>query len=150
MSTKLQKDSARKKFRSSVSVKDITGHLRDPEYDYKWVAATFAHEGLDRIDRYIDNNWEVEYSKEKVKDDRKNATSQDGTDNDLRSSPVTISTRGGHTMVLMKIKKTDRQANAQKFAARDKAREDASRKLVTKTKDGFKTTSEVDLNNIND
>lgn len=146
MSDKLTKDSARTKFRGSVTIKDIGSTEMNPLYDYKWVDAQFQ-EGLKRIDRYIDKNWEVVYSKDKPKDDRKNNASQDGEDKDLRTSPVTRTTRGGHTQIYMKVLKTDRAKNALEKAVRDKAREDASRR-IKKVDNTITVSEDVNLNDI--
>lgn len=149
--TKLNKETARAKFRNSVNVKEVFSvEDQNPDYDYKYVDLNFI-EGSKRAERYMDNNWEVVYSKEKPKDDRASAAHQDGKDTDLRTSPVTITTKGGHTQVLMRIKKTDRQANALANAAKDKAHYEAStkRKIVQK---GTSVTvqDEVDLNKKSD
>jgi len=141
------KTSAREKFRSSVNIKDINvcGN-EDPDYEYKFVAATFA-EGLKRIDRYIDSDWEVCYSKDKPKDDRKNTGNQDGKDQDLRMSPVSITTRGGHTMIRMRCLKTNRVKNELKKDKRDTTRyEAAQKKIITKGNQVKILDHDVDLN----
>lgn len=146
MSEKLHKEKAREKFRSSISIKDINAvDNLNPLYDYKHVICTYS-EGLKRIDRYIDAGWEVVYSKDKLKDDRKNASAQDGTEEDLRTSPVTSSTRGGNTQILMKILKTKRSSNETSKAVRDKVRLDASRKRKVQQSGATQVISEdVDL-----
>ncbi len=145
MSDKLTKDTARQKFRSSVNIKDISATEMHPDYDYKWVDLQFT-EGLKRVDRYIDKGWEVIYSKDKPKDDRKNIASQDGKEADLRTSPVTRTTRGGNTQIYMKVLKETRIKNGLESAARDKARYQAQQKCkVTETMKGTKITSEIDL-----
>lgn len=117
---KINKDSAREKFRSTVSIKSIQAVEKlDPNYEYKKVCATFK-EGLGRIDRYIDAGWEVVYSDEAPKDDRTISASQSGKDDGLRQKPVSFTSRnGGDTYILMRCHKDQRTKNeATKYKAR--------------------------------
>lgn len=142
MTDKLTKESARQKFRSSVSIKDIGQvSISDKNLITKWVDAEFS-EGLGRIDRYIDKGWNVVYSKDKAKDDRKNVGNQDGVESDIRPSPITRTTKGGHTQILMKIDKNTRDTNQLADAQRDDERLAASRRRKTNKKGSITKISE--------
>lgn len=109
--TKLTKETARAKFRSSTAIKDIQEiGKKDPNYEYKKVCATFK-EGLGRIDRYIDKGWEVVYSNEKLSDDRSTSASQGGSDTSNHSKPVSSTSKSGDTYILMRCSKEQREIN---------------------------------------
>lgn len=140
---KLTKELAREKFRKSCNLQDINKiEVTDPNYDYKWVDATTDREGLGRVYRYIEKGWEVVYSKDKPIDDRSTSANQDGKSKDLRESPVTHTTRSGHTMVLMRCSKKQREINE---AAKHKdrlAKFRAQQKLIKKSATGLTVQGE--------
>lgn len=148
MTDKINREKAREKFRSGVSIKDIGTVDEIAGYATKWVDCQFL-EGLKRIDRYIDKNWDVVYSKEKAKDDRKNNADQAVVA--TVPKPVTRTTRSGHTQILMKIKTELRNENALEKAAKDMARLNASRKRkVDQSGNVMKVHEEVNMMNLGD
>lgn len=147
---KINKDTAREKFRSSVNIKDIHSvSKQDPNYEYKKVSATFK-EGLGRIDRYIDAGWEVVYSDEASKDDRATAATQGSKEDGLRQKPVTFTSRSGTDQyILMRCHKDQRKQNESVKHAIRKERFEAMQKRKPK-KVGRETTiigDDVDLGN---
>jgi hypothetical protein len=146
--TKINKDTAREKFRKTCGIKDIQAqHVEDPNYEYAWKDAS-THEGLRKIDRFIDAGWEVVYSTEKVKDDRSTASNQDGKDNDLRQSPLMVTTRSGHNMFRMRILKTLREENAKAAKLKRMAELKRKQKIVSDGYNIHMTGSEVDPNKL--
>ncbi len=130
--TKLNKETARQKFRSSTTIIDIQDlSSRDPNYEYKKVCATF-HEGLARIDRYIDAGWEVVYSNEKLKDDRTMSANQAGSEDSIRTKPVSSTSKSGDTYILMRCTKEQRAKNEQEKHLIRKARFEAMQKRKPK------------------
>lgn len=108
---KINKETAREKFRSTVAIKDVQAITNlDPDYEYKKVCATFK-EGLGRVDRYIDAGWEVVYSNETPKDDRTIAANQAGKDDSVHQKPVTTTSKGGDSYILMRCHKDQREKN---------------------------------------
>lgn len=147
---KITKETAREKFRRTCGIKEIHSvQDEDPNYFYKKVDAS-AYEGLARIDRYLAWGWDVVYSKEKGKDDRTTAANQDGTEEDLRMSPVQFTTKGGHTLFLMRITHEQKAKNELKkkavrdaqFASKQNLKKHGSRLDITGT--------EVDLNKLSE
>lgn len=135
---KITKDMLRDKFRKTCNITEVHSiEMQDPDYEYKWVNATTSHEGLKRIDRYIDNNWEVVYSKEKAVDQRSTSASQDGKDEDLRVSPVSTTTRSGATMIMMRCHKKHRDENETRKYQERNARFRAQQKLIKHQGDNY-------------
>lgn len=108
-------------FRPSFVVDAIATALRkpDPLYQYKRVISDYKHDPW-RVERMLDEGWEIVISDQKMLDDRKNTPDND-SDDKLRSTPVTKKTRDGHTLVLMRCLK----ATFDKLeAAEEKTRQD--------------------------
>lgn len=149
---KINKDSAREKFRKTCNIKEVFSvEMQDPNYEYKWVNASTTHEGLKRIDRYIDNGWEVVYSKEKAIDQRSTSASQDGKEDDLRVSPVSTTTRSGATMILMRCSNEQRKENELRKYKERKERFRAQQKLIKSRGNEYTIESpEVNFKNLSE
>lgn len=140
------KEKMREFFRVTNKIRNINSVKKEPGYDYKWVISTYEHEGPERIERYIDNKWDVVYSSEAVQDDRKDTPNSNKEE--LRQAPVTRTSRGGHQMVLMRRKVEDSQASELAKAERDKKafERSAGRRVKRRGNEEYVTEADININ----
>lgn len=104
--TKLQKDELRKSFRPTLRTKSIGRMTKeDPNNIYKEVRNDDRLDpNNERIDKYLDNGWEIVSSDETLQDDRSDSP-KSKDDTKLRPTPVTRNGKGGASFVLMRKNK---------------------------------------------
>lgn len=109
MSTKIKKDNLRKLFRPKLFVQNIHQlEDYDPNYEYKNVIFTYRHDP-GRVQRYLENGWEIVESTETDVDDR--SFTPNSKEDNLRPQPVTSTTKDGYEQVLMRCLKSRRAEN---------------------------------------
>jgi len=133
---KIREEKVREDFRGKLNISEVARVKQDPNYVYKLVIHTYDHDPA-RVDRYIEAGWDVVSSEQSVEDKRSHVP-DNSDESSLRQKPVLKRLRGsgGHTAVLMRIKKDLYAANQLKKAERDAERQ---RRATTKnrvSKDG--------------
>ena len=127
MSTKIKKDDLRNQFRPKLFVQNIHQlENYDPNYEYKNVIFTYRHDP-GRVQRYLENGWEIVESTETPVDDR--SFTPNSKEDKLRPQAVTSTTRDGQEQVLMRCLKERRIKNeAQKKQDREYALEQQTKR----------------------
>jgi hypothetical protein len=104
------KDTFRKQFRPELDVNDILQWVdQDPAYHYKNVIMDYKTEGAKRVERYIDAGWEPIETTDDLKDDR--TFTANSKEKKLRPNFCISTTSCGHKQILMRILKTQHEAN---------------------------------------
>lgn len=152
MSTKIKKDDLRNKFRPRLFVQNIHQlENYDPAYEYKNVIFTYRHDP-GRVQRYLENGWEIVESTEHTVDDR--SFTPNSKEDNLRPQPVTSTTRDGLEQVLMRCLKTRREDNeAKKRQTREDLMDQQARRrggrIERKGNEIITREAEINENNVN-
>lgn len=105
----MSKEDLRKQFRPKLFTQNIHQvENYDPAYEYKNVIFTYKHDP-GRVDRYLDNGWEIVETTEPTIDDR--SFVPNSKEKKVRPQPCITNTTDGHEQVLMRCLKTRRAEN---------------------------------------
>ncbi len=105
----MSKEELRERFRPTLFTQNI--HQvddYDPAYEYKNVIFTYRHDPS-RVDRYLQEGWEIVETTEPLKDDRSFTPNE--KKEPLRPQPCITKTMDKHEQVLMRCLKTRRAEN---------------------------------------
>lgn len=145
------KKETKKQFRPAMFIQNIHQvEERDPNYEYRNVIFTYRTDP-NRVQRFLDQGWEVVESTEQLQDDRD--FTPNSKDEKLRPQPIITRTKCGNEQVLLRCLKTRREENElKKKKARDDAQLNALRQrganVTQRGGETIVTDAEINENNI--